>query len=93
VSPSKPPTAKATMMVSEAGSILGGHSARRKFGGPEMYAVASRALIAGELDGKRREKMRAVIEVVCGLVAALYASSFCTTEHCYLIINKHSLEA
>ncbi len=32
VSPSKPPTAKATMMESEEGSMLGGHSARRKSG-------------------------------------------------------------
>lgn len=32
VSPSKPPTAKATMMESEEGSMFGGHSARRKSG-------------------------------------------------------------
>ncbi len=36
VSPSRPPTAKATMMVRDAGSMFGGHSARRKLGGPEM---------------------------------------------------------
>ena len=36
VSPSRPPTANATMTEREAGSIFGGHSARRKFGGPEI---------------------------------------------------------
>ena len=36
VSPSSPPTAKATIIVREAGSMFGGHSARRKLGGPEM---------------------------------------------------------
>jgi len=39
------------MTESEEGSMLGGHSARRKFGGPEMYSVARRALTAG-LPGK-----------------------------------------
>ncbi len=51
-------------MVKEAGSILGGHSARRKLGGPEIYAVARKAFMAGELDGKREENMCAVKEVV-----------------------------
>ena len=73
MSPSNPPTANATMMVNEPGSILGGHSARRKLGGPEIYAVARRAFMAGELDGNRTAKMRAVMEAVCGLVAALFA--------------------
>jgi hypothetical protein len=50
------------MMVREAGSMLGGHSASRKFGGPEIYAVARRAFMAGELEGKRREKMRFVMD-------------------------------
>lgn len=36
VSPNRPPTAKATMTDSDEGSMLGGHSARRKLGGPEM---------------------------------------------------------
>lgn len=53
--------------------MLGGHNARRRFGGPEIYAVAKRAFMAGELDGKRRSKMRAAREVFCGLVAALCA--------------------
>lgn len=73
MSPRSPPTAKATMMVREDGSMLGGHSARRKFGGPEMYAVARRALIAGELDGKRKENIRAVMDAFCGLVAIFCA--------------------
>ena len=94
VSPRSPPTANATMMVRDAGSTLGGHSARRKFGGPEMYAVASRAFMAGELDGKRMEKMRVVMEADCEVVATLWALSFWTTEHCYLksdlsIVSKH----
>ena len=29
--------------------------------------------MAGELDGNRTAKMRAVMEAVCGLVAALFA--------------------
>jgi hypothetical protein len=41
------------MMLSDEGSILGGHNASRKLGGPEMYAVARRALMAGEDEGKR----------------------------------------
>lgn len=44
--------------------------------------------MAGEADGKRTEKMRAVTEAVCGLVAALCALSFCTTEHCYIIVRQ-----
>jgi hypothetical protein len=36
VSPISPPTAKATIRDREDGSILGGHNARRKLGGPEM---------------------------------------------------------
>lgn len=31
--------------------------------------------MAGEVDGKRTEKMRVVTEAVCGLVAALYVFS------------------
>jgi hypothetical protein len=45
--------------------------------------VARRAFMAGELDGKRRANMRAVMEAVCGLVAALFAFNFCTTGHFY----------
>lgn len=38
-----------------------GQSASRKFGGPEMYRVARRALTAGE-PGKRTAKRRVVSE-------------------------------
>jgi len=40
------------MMLSRDGSMSGGTSARRKFGGPLMYAVAKRAFPAGP-NGKR----------------------------------------
>lgn len=59
VSPSKPPTAKATMTLSDDGSMFVGHSASRKLGGPEMYSVARRALTAGD-PGKRTAKRRVV---------------------------------
>lgn len=36
--------------------MLGGHSASRKLGGPEMYKVARRALTAG-LPGNRKAKI------------------------------------
>jgi hypothetical protein len=36
--------------------MFGGHNAKRKFGGPEMYNVASSALIAG-VPGKRIAKI------------------------------------
>jgi hypothetical protein len=48
------------MIVREAGSMFGGQRARRKLGGPDMYAVARSALIAGEADGKRRANSFAV---------------------------------
>ena len=70
VSPNNPPTANATMTDKLEGSMFGGHSARRKFGGPEMYNVASRALTAGE-PGKRTAKMRDVKVEVWGEVATL----------------------
>lgn len=38
--------------------------------------------MAGELDGKRREKMRVVMEAVWEVVASLWAFSFCMMEHC-----------
>jgi len=70
VSPSNPPTANATMTERDEGSIFGGHSASRKFGGPEMYRVARRALTAG-VPGKRTEKTREVRLEVWGEVASL----------------------
>jgi hypothetical protein len=54
------------MMVKDEGSMLGGHSARRKLGGPEMYAVARRALTAGDDEGKRTEKSCVVSGLVGG---------------------------
>lgn len=50
--------------------MFGGQSARRKFGGPEMYSVARRALTAG-VEGNRTAKMRDVRLDVCGEVATL----------------------
>ena len=41
VSPSRPPTANATMTESEEGSMLGGHSARRKSTGRSVPTVKS----------------------------------------------------
>ena len=64
MSPSSPPTANATMIVNDEGSMFGGHSARRKFGGPDMYAVARRALIAGDAEGKRTAKILVMREGV-----------------------------
>lgn len=43
-------------MLSDEGSMFGGHNASRKFGGPEMYAVANRAFTAGDEDGKSISK-------------------------------------
>jgi hypothetical protein len=54
------------MIVKDEGSMFGGHSARRKLGGPEMYAVARRALTAGDDEGKRSEKTRVVRDAVGG---------------------------
>lgn len=70
MSPKSPPTAKATMTDREEGSILGGHNASRKFGGPDIYNVPSKALTAG-LPGNRTEKILDVKLEVWGLVAAL----------------------
>lgn len=50
-----------------------GHSARRKFGGPEMYNVPMRAFRAGEEKGKRRVKDRWSREGVVEVLAALCA--------------------
>jgi Cu/Ag efflux protein CusF len=50
------------MIDSEAGSMSVGHNASKKLGGPDMYSVASSALMAGLAEGKRREKSRAVSE-------------------------------
>jgi len=52
-------------MVSDEGSMSGGHNASRKFGGPEMYNVPRREFIAGLALGKRTEKMREVKVDVC----------------------------
>jgi hypothetical protein len=58
------------MTDKEDGSILGGHRARRKLGGPEMYSVAKRALTAG-LPGNRYAKILDVRLDSSGLVATL----------------------
>ena len=46
-------------MFKEDGSMFGGHSASKKLGGPEIYAVASREFTAG-FPGNMTEKMRSV---------------------------------
>jgi hypothetical protein len=58
------------MTESDEGSMFGGHNARRKLGGPEMYRVARRAFTAGE-PGNRTAKTREVREEVWGEVASL----------------------
>jgi hypothetical protein len=76
------------MMVKEAGSIFGGQSARRKLGGPEMYAVARSALTAGERDGKRTANNLAAYEVVSEALRILSALRDWTMEHSFAIVNK-----
>lgn len=44
--------------------------------------------MAGDWDGKRMEKMRAVMEAVWEVVATLCAFNFCTTEHCYFSVRN-----
>jgi len=44
------------MTESDEGSMFGGHSARRKFGGPEIYSVARSAFTAG-VPGNRKAKI------------------------------------
>ena len=71
------------MMFSELGSMSVGHSASRKFGGPEMYNVAIRLFHAGEAKGKRRVKARWSVdgwEEVCSCLCAARAWS---VGHCY----------
>lgn len=71
-------------MDSDEGSMLVGHSASRKLGGPEMYSVARRAFTAGE-PGKRIAKARVVKdEGACACSAALAALSCCTIGHVYI---------
>lgn len=64
VSPSRPPTAKATIIDRRAGLGLGGHRASRKLGGPEMYNVARREFTAG-LPGKIIANMRSMADSPC----------------------------
>jgi hypothetical protein len=87
VSPKRPPTANATITESDEGSILGGHSARRKLGGPDIYRVARRALTAGE-PGKRNPKSRDVKLEVVGLEATLCSLRACTRGHCCISVRQ-----
>jgi hypothetical protein len=75
------------MTERDEGSMLGGHSAKRKFGGPEMYSVASRALTAG-VPGKRKAKIWAVQLAVVGLEATLWALRASTRGHSYWATRK-----
>jgi len=67
----------------DEGSILVGHSASRKLGGPEMYSVARRALTAG-LPGKRIANRRETKDEVAWAFAAAFSSlSSWTIAHCW----------
>jgi hypothetical protein len=78
------------MIVKEAGSMFGGQRARRKLGGPDMYAVARRALIAGEDEGKSRANSFAAYEAVSGALRSLSALSDWTIEHSLSSISSFS---
>jgi len=79
------------MTERDEGSMFGGHSARRKFGGPEIYSVARRAFTAGE-PGNRTAKMREVNVDVCGVVATLYSFNCFTNAHsCHYITTNQYL--
>lgn len=81
MSPSNPPTANATMILRLEGSTLVGTRARRKFGGPEMYAVAVKALRAGEVKGKRVLKARARGDASAGTLWSFPAARDSTILH------------
>ena len=70
--------------------MFGGQSASRKFGGPEIYVVARRALIAGEAEGKRRANSFAVYEAVSGALRTLSVLSAWTMAHSYTFVNSWS---
>jgi hypothetical protein len=78
------------MTERDDGSMFGGHNARRKLGGPEIYSVARRAFTAGE-PGKRTAKIRDVNVEVCGVVATLCSFNCFTSAHSYhrITINKY----
>lgn len=44
------------MICKDDGSMFVGHNASRRFGGPDMYRVASSELMPGCDEGKRRSK-------------------------------------
>jgi len=69
------------MTDSEDGSMLVGHRASRKFGGPEMYRVARRALTAG-LPGKRMPNRRDRADDVPSECASFSALRSWTIAHC-----------
>ena len=52
MSPSKPPTAKATMMERDEGSTLGGQRARRKFGGAGDVQCCEKGIDCGFCGGE-----------------------------------------
>jgi hypothetical protein len=76
------------MIVREAGSIFGGQRARRKLGGPDMYAVARSALMAGEPEGKRMANNFATYEAVFGALRSLSALRDWTIEHSFTIVSN-----
>lgn len=55
-----------------------------------MYAVARRALIAGDDDGKRISNNRVVREAEVGTPLALCSDSCCTISHCYWQVSFQS---
>ena len=70
--------------------MFGGQRARRKLGGPEMYAVARRALIAGEDEGKSRANSFAAYEAVSGALRSFSALSDWTIEHSLRSVSSFS---
>ena len=70
-------------MVKDPGSMFGGHSASKKFGGPEIYAVASRAFMAGEEEGKRIAKNFEANDAVSGASSRFCCDNCFTKSHSY----------
>jgi hypothetical protein len=81
------------MMLNDDGSMFGGHSARRKFGGPEIYAVARRALIAGEDEGNRYAKIWVVNEACAGWFLTLWSLRFWTKAQCCSILLETDIDS
>jgi len=60
-----------------------GHKASRKFGGPEIYTVPNRALIAGLVDGNNTRKACCRKEEWAGSLKILWAVMDWRIGHCW----------